>query len=161
MTRSPVAIALSSRSPAAPFTTPPQRDGWFDAAGLADAAADFVLCDDIASWPAAAVAIRLSRILRLLRPGGTLRVVTEDLAAAIHGYWLDRPESGADGFNAWMRRCAGRFIYDEAALSAALAQAGFVGIQRFVGPASAHEIFWSHKADDMRALALEANRPLP
>jgi SAM-dependent methyltransferase len=95
----------------------------------------------------------LREIHRILRPGGVVRTLVPDLAAVVDAYVRDREERPGEAsdrfhFNTWFfdrpvprswlelptwylrSRHNHRFLYDEPALRAALAEAGFGSIGR-------------------------------
>lgn len=165
MTAPRTVLALSRAPRRADFVTPRHVEGWFDLAPWDEGTVDYILCDDVSEWPPEAVQTRLLDIRRILRRGGVLRLVTEDLDQVVHGYLLGWPADDAGAsparrFNAWLQGAAGRFIYNEAELSTTLSRTGYSDIQRFVSGASAHEVFWTTVTDDARVLVLEARRPI-
>ncbi len=126
-----------------------------------------------------------AELLRVLRPGGVLRLTTPDLRKIIAIYedrnpvvsradyarFLDgetgkRHERACQILNDYLRLWGHRYVFDEEDLTAKLEQAGFTEVQRFEAGESRHAALqglerhggaeWVNRAE---AMCIEASRP--
>ena len=129
----------------------------------------------------------LRECLRIMRPGGTIRIVTPDLRAIMalldrpwtsaqqdyfdyfceHFIPSEQPRSPASVANAMFRTWGHTFVYDEEALREALGSAGFVNVVRHrLGASNSSQLRGLEHEDryppgllDLESLALEAIKP--
>ena len=135
-------------------------------AHYADASVDLLYCGGVLHRMSRADGVDLVEgCFRVLKPLGSLRVVTIDLDQLVQGYlfdWTDDGDAGAsrtEKLNAAFLRSRVQFIYGEEELNGLLAQAGFTDIRRFAVGASSHRRFWNLETDRANALILEAIKP--
>ena len=155
---------------------------------FADAAFDYIFSEHmIEHLPPAGAVSMLDECLRTLKPGGTVRISTPDLAflLALFGNrpstiqqeymeWATRTFIGPSArpgpaavLNNFVRDWGHQFIYDEPTLRERLHVAGFVDIVRCELNASAHEILRGLENESrmppgylrMETMTFEASRP--
>jgi predicted SAM-dependent methyltransferase len=122
----------------------------------------YVYCSGVESWSRDELRRTLNAVMKILQPGGVIRVATPDLDAIIYGYLLDWKQSSgtsrAGRFNDWRTSVTSQFVFNEEELRSELENAGFVDIWRLAAGASSIEVFLDCE-EDATELVLEARKP--
>ena len=126
---------------------------------------DYIYCTGIDVLTNPELRRVLAIAIRVLRPEGVIRVVTQDLDAIVYSYLLGPPGvlptgiTRAQQFNQWRKSTTAQFVFNEEDLRAELEAAGFVDIWRLTAGASSVEIFIDCEPQGSPALVLEGRKP--
>jgi len=155
---------------------------------IGDAAFDYIYARHLIEYlPFSAAGVMLSECFRVLKPGGTIRIVTASIEAL---FQLIAPGRSAETdryirrttetympfapapmgsfvFNHFVRGQGREFLYDRATLELVLVRAGFAAVQDRARDVSAHPALRGLESDDrapearaLDSLILEAVRPI-
>jgi predicted SAM-dependent methyltransferase len=125
-----------------------------------------VYCSGIEAWAVVEFRRVLSAIIRILEPGGVIRIAAQDLDVLIHGYLLEwrngQPTdvTRAQRLNDWRKTEKAQYIFNEEDLRAELENAGFVDIWRLPAGASSIEVFRDCEQREAMGLILEGRSPV-
>jgi hypothetical protein len=125
----------------------------------------YVYFSGIEAWTVLEFRRILLTIVRILEPGGIVRIVAKDLDAIVYGYLLEWNKSEpnevtrAQQLNAWRRSETAEYVFNEEDLRAELDSAGFVDIWRLQPGASSAEIFHKCEQSGSAEMVLEARKP--
>jgi predicted SAM-dependent methyltransferase len=130
------------------------------------ASARYAYCAGIEAWTVNGFREILSALSRILKPGGIVRIVAQDLDAVVYGYLLEwKNDQSADAtraqrLNVWRRNETAQYIYNEEDLRTEFENAGFVDIWRLPAGASSIKFFRDCELSESAALVLEGRNPV-